>query len=710
MSDPTDWERASEDFLAAAVAWVRLRLERRVRLQSTTILPPQPATPTTAEPAEPPEPRRRRFRSPSPDAVGAPTQPVAAIAAPGSSTQDEAERSSAAMAAAAAIDPPPAFMIVAQRFDLTDFERDVLLLCVATELDPGLPALCGRAQGDPRLSHPTFALAFDLFDQPTWKPLLPDRPLRHFGLIEIYQPPGTPLTASALRADERVVSYVKGVTYVDDRLAPLLVPLDEYGEVGGPPPSQAALVDRVVWELAQTTPAERLPVVQLLGADPPSKQLLAWRAADALGLRLYRLPSELLPAEAAELERLTRLWQRETVLVPIALYLDADAEGLHERQTLPVTRFLARSSGVVFLDTREVLPTYGRTSLVLEVEQPTAGEQAEAWQGVLGADAGDAPARLAGQFDLGVPTIERIARTARAQADERPLVDRTWAVSLVETRKGLDALAQRIDPKATWDDIILPAAELRLLRRIADQVGQRSLVYETWGFAAKTSRGLGINALFTGPSGTGKTMAAEVIANHLQLNLYRIDLSAVVSKYIGETEKNLARMFHEAEAGGVVLFFDEADALFGKRTEIRDSHDRYANIEINYLLQRMEAYRGLAILATNMKSALDTAFVRRLRFVVNFPYPSPAERKLIWEKVFPDGTRTEGLALDRLAKLNFTGGNIFTVAINAAFMAAQDGMPVTMQHVLEAARAETRKLERPVDEREFELRRQVVGA
>jgi SpoVK/Ycf46/Vps4 family AAA+-type ATPase len=205
-------------------------------------------------------------------------------------------------------------------------------------------------------------------------------------------------------------------------------------------------------------------------------------------------------------------------------------------------------------------------------------------------------------------------------------------------------------------------------------------------------------------------MAAEVIANHLQLNLYRIDLSAVVSKYIGETEKNLARMFREAESGGVVLFFDEADALFGKRTEIRDSHDRYANIEINYLLQRMEAYRGLAILATNMKSALDTAFVRRLRFVVNFPYPSPAERRLIWEKVFPGETRTEGLDLDRLATLNFTGGNIFTVAINAAFMAAQDGAPVTMSHVLEAARAETRKLERPVYEREFELRERAVGA
>jgi len=283
------------------------------------------------------------------------------------------------------------------------------------------------------------------------------------------------------------------------------------------------------------------------------------------------------------------------------------------------------------------------------------------------------------------------------------------AVSLIETRKGLDALAQRIEAKATWDDIVLPDAELRLLRRIAEQVRQRALVYQTWGFAEKTTRGLGINALFSGPSGTGKTMAAEVIAHHLRLNLYRIDLSAVVSKYIGETEKNLARLFREAEAGGVVLFFDEADALFGKRSEVRDSHDRYANVEISYLLQRMEAYKGLAILATNMKSALDPAFVRRLRFVVSFPYPGPVERRRIWAHIFPKGTRTERLDLDRLASLNFTGGNIFTIAINAAFLAAADGTAVTMEHVMEAARAETRKLERPVDEREF-LVSEVVSA
>jgi SpoVK/Ycf46/Vps4 family AAA+-type ATPase len=217
------------------------------------------------------------------------------------------------------------------------------------------------------------------------------------------------------------------------------------------------------------------------------------------------------------------------------------------------------------------------------------------------------------------------------------------------------------------------------------------------------NRGFGISALFAGESGTGKTMAAEVLANDLHLNLYRIDLSAVVNKYIGETEKNLRRVFDSAERGGAILFFDEADALFGKRSEVKDSHDRYANIEINYLLQRMEAFSGLAILATNMKSALDTAFMRRLRFIVNLPFPSAKERKLIWQKALPPQTPTKDLDFDRLARLIISGGNIHSIALNAAFMAAQNGQTVTMPILLAAVRVELRKLEKPVNDADFRM-------
>jgi SpoVK/Ycf46/Vps4 family AAA+-type ATPase len=287
-----------------------------------------------------------------------------------------------------------------------------------------------------------------------------------------------------------------------------------------------------------------------------------------------------------------------------------------------------------------------------------------------------------------------------ASVNER-LRDRLWKACLVSTRPRLDTLAHRLEPRVTWDDLVLPPADLRILQQIAEQVAHRSTVYEKWGFNRKMSRGLGISALFAGDTGTGKTMAAEVIAMHLRLDLYRIDLSSVVSKYIGETEKNLRRLFDAAENGGAILFFDEADALFGKRSEVKDSHDRYANIEINYLLQRMEAYRGLAILATNMKSALDPAFMRRLRFVVNFPFPGAVERKAIWQKVFPANVPQSGLDFDRLSRLHIAGGNIYNIALNAAFMAARANGLVSMPMVLEAARAEFRKLERPINENDF---------
>ena len=225
---------------------------------------------------------------------------------------------------------------------------------------------------------------------------------------------------------------------------------------------------------------------------------------------------------------------------------------------------------------------------------------------------------------------------------------------------------------------------------------------ERWGFAGKSSRGLGISALFAGPSGTGKTMASEVLANELRLDLYRIDLSQVVSKYIGETEKNLRRVFDEAEQGGAILLFDEADALFGKRSEVKDSHDRYANIEIGYLLQRMEAYRGLAILTTNMKDSLDSAFLRRLRFIVHFPFPDAAGREAIWRRTFPEATPTEGLDCARLAQLNLAGGNIRNIALHGAFLAAQSGGPVTMDHLLQAAHTESAKLQRPLSPAEVQ--------
>ncbi|MCK6554659.1 ATP-binding protein [Candidatus Binatia bacterium] len=693
------WEEANQRYLSASLAWLRLRLLRMA------------ADPGQIGAARAPAASRRGWWR---RLLGLPPaqQPSSTASLSKAETVADAQIAAAAEAmnaAASTPEPPPALLIVGERLGLSRFERDVLLLCAAMDLDTRIAGLCARAQDDPARSYPTFALALALFEDPAWDVLSPQRPLRYWRLVEINQPGAQPLTASALRADERIVNYIKGLNHLDDRLGPFLSPLQDAGEAGLPG-SQQEHVKSVTARL-RTASGSPLPIIQLLGADGASNRQVATAAAAALGLQLYRLPVELLPAHLGELETLMRLWEREAVLSPAALYVDVS--GLDtappETQTAALQRLLGHSRGVLFLDTREMSPLVGAPAIAVEVRKPAAVEQEATWAAVLGGAADGAAAQLAAQFDLSLPAIAQIAAAARNGEGAPADFARLWQACVVHTRPQIDRLAQRIGPKATWEGLVLPAEEIELLRAVCDQVRRRHGVYEQWGFRRRMSRGLGISALFAGESGTGKTMAAEVIANELQLDLYRIDLSAVVSKYIGETEKNLRRLFDAAEGGGAMLFFDEADALFGKRSEVKDSHDRYANIEINYLLQRMEAYRGLAILATNMKSALDPAFLRRLRFIVNFPYPGTAERKLIWQKAFPPETPVRDIDCERLARLNLTGGSIANIALNAAFLAARAGTPVTMALVLNAARAEFRKLERSINEADFRYLEAAAG-
>jgi len=700
MNETAAWQDGNAKYLSAALAWLRARLERRARHK--------PAAATGISTSSSTETRSLSRQSREINLTVPP--PVASVHPPhargAASDETDVEALARQMSAAAKMQPQPALIIAGQRLGLTRFEQEVLLLCAAIELDTGLADLCAAAQQDSARPYPTFALALALFEDPSWDALCPERPLRFWRLLEINQPGAVPLTVSPLRADERMVDYLKGLNYLDDRLAPLLSPLEiPEGEVEIPP-SQEVVVETILNSLNQTAPGRSLPLVQLLGTDSQSKQLVAWHVASSLGLRVFRIPAAMLPSQSAELEALARLWQRESLLLPLALLVTTDeGETGHssEGMAAPLSRFLARANGLTFVDTHEVRRIGGLPVTMVEVSKPTMREQRDAWSAALGASADGSPGLLAGQFNLNLSSIKQVSHAVLADDGTEPALvgRRAWDACRALVRPRLDALAHHLDARATWEDIVLPTAELGLLRNIADQVSQRSTVYEEWGFRQKMNRGLGINALFAGDSGTGKTMAAEVIANDRQLNLLRIDLSAVVSKYIGETEKNLRHLFDAAEDGGTILFFDEADALFGKRSEVKDSHDRYANIEINYLLQRMETYRGLAILATNMKSALDPAFLRRLRFVVTFPFPGVAERKRIWQKVFPPATPKEELDYDRLAKLNLTGGNIHNIALNAAFLAARAGRVVSMERIFEAARSEFRKLEKPVNEADF---------
>ncbi len=702
MSELMDWQRGNERYLSAALTWLRLRMEwlRPMDQIQQTVLP----SALSSQKEMKPEDRAffRRF-------VGLPPLESTSRAVhelPFHEAIDERLKEACVfMEEAEKMDPPPALVILSQRFGLSPFERDLLLLCAAPELDTRIPELLAWAQEDPERKYPTFALALALFDDPAWDAISPEGQLRYWKMLEVDQSSGQPMISCQLRLDQRFVDYIKGLNYLDPILLPLTIPLDVRPGQEELTPSQQAVEDKIVGYLRGLSGSKSIPVIQLLGADKHSKQLIASQVAGSLGLHLYRMPADTLPANAVEMDSLVRLWERERFLLPICLYIDAPDDGASPggEAAASLSRFLARSQGIIFLGTEEPLPGLVRSN-AFEVTKPTPAEQETAWAEALGDKSGAIPGLLAGQFNLDLGKIRQIAVNALAENDdEQSLSQRLWNSCLISTRPRMEALAKRLDPKATWEDIVLSKNEVNLLRQISSQVRNRRKVYDDGGFRRRMNRGLGIGVLFSGESGTGKTMAAEVIANELQMSLFRIDLSQVVSKYIGETEKNLSRLFDAVEDGGAILFFDEADSLFGKRSEVKDSHDRYANIEINYLLQRMESFSGLAILATNMKSALDTAFVRRLRFIVDFPYPGLAERKSIWMKAFPPETRIEDLDWDRLAKLNLTGGSIHNIALNAAFLAAEEDTPVSMQLVLDAARTEFRKSEKPVIEGSFRV-------
>ncbi len=574
----------------------------------------------------------------------------------------------------------PALESLVRLAGLSPFERAILLLSAGGELDARFAETCGT---------PTFGLALATLPGAHWSAVAPAAPLRHWRLIELGE--GS-LTSAPLKIDERILHYLVGVHYLDERLEALVGPPVPVTEL---PPSQ----ERIAQTVAEAWLRDGVsPPVALLGPDAGGKAAVAAAACAHLGIGLRTLPASAIPAAAVEQEGLRRLWTREVLLDGSALLVDCEETESREAGDAAVA-FLEQIRVPVLIATAQPLRHLRRPVLRVDVGRPTAAEQRTLWEQTFateGAELNGTLDALVAQFDLGTRALE----AARLQAAEpRPgesPATRLWNACRAQARPRLDDLAQRIEPRAEWDDLVLPEPQSDLLRVIAAHVRHRTQVYERWGFAAQSARGLGISALFVGGSGTGKTMAAEVLARELRLDLYRIDLSSVVSKYIGETEKNLRRVFDAAEESGTILLFDEADALFGKRTVVKDSHDRYANIEVSYLLQRMEAYRGLAILTTNFRSALDAAFLRRLRFIVDFPFPTAAQRAEIWRRIFPAATPTADLDLARLAQLSVPGGNVRNIAVNAAFFAAEAQSPVDMSHLLRAARAEYAKLEKPL--------------
>jgi hypothetical protein len=655
----TNWYEANQRYLSAALAVVRATLEWHA-----------------TRPANEPEPGDRK----------------------------EPER--ALREAADAMPAPPALEMLGASFGLTPFERDLLLLCAGVELDSTFGALCARAQGAPERPYPTFGLALAALPEAYWGALTPAAPLRYWRLVEVGS--ADVLTISPLRIDERVLHHLTGTPHLDERLVGMIEPIPaSHSELV---PSHRELAERIAAAWGRASGRIPLPIVQLCGGEEADTRAISVAACATLGLNLSTLPTLAVPSGPEEIEALLRLWEREAALSASALLVDCDElEDSDGGRAFAVRRLIDRANCPLIVACRERRHAPRRPAITLDVRKPTVGEQRALWDAAF-ADDERVRTRLNGhvealvsQFSLSVPTIQAASSEALARevGEGDDLAAAVWDACRVRARPRLDELAQRVEPAATWHDLVLPEPQLLTLREISAHVRQRSRVYETWGFATKGARGLGIGALFSGTSGTGKTMAAEVLAAELRLDLYRIDLSQVVSKYIGETEKNLRRVFDAAEDGGAVLLFDEADALFGKRSEVKDSHDRYANIEVSYLLQRMESYRGLAILTTNMKGALDKAFLRRIRFVVQFPFPDAALRAEIWRRIFPPETPTEGLDANKLARLNVSGGNIRNIALNAAFLAADAGQPVRMAHLRRAAHSEGAKLEKTLTDAEI---------
>ena len=614
-------------------------------------------------------------------------------------------------------------------FQLSPFEIDALLICLAPEIDLRYERLFGYLQDDVTKRRPSVDLVLNLLS-PTFVAKLVARqhftstaPLLKHHLLHLFDDPShqqPPLLNKYLKVDERIVNYLFASDELDARLLPyaqLIVP--QIGVDGLLLP--ADLKRRLVLLTREKVHKDEPLIFYFQGPYGVGKQSVAEALSREVGLRLLVIDGEkLLSADEISFETAVHLLTREALLQNALLYWTGfDALLADDRRAWRDSLLCALEmrTGLTILageSTWEPMDALqAATYIRVEFPRPTAVERMQIWprslNGALPVEAAVDLAALAAKFRFTAGQIQDAAATARNLARWRDpengqvsLVDLHAACRLQSNRK-LETLARKIVPHYTWNDIVLPNDRVQQLREICNQVKYRTRVYGEWGFDGKLSLGKGLNVLCAGPSGTGKTMGAEIMAGELGQDLYKIDLSTVVSKYIGETEKNLARIFSEAETSNAILFFDEADALFGKRSEVRDSHDRYANIEISYLLQRMEEYDGIVILATNLHKNMDDAFVRRMHFTVEFPFPNEKNRRRIWEKIWPNATpRTPNLDLDFMARrFELAGGNIRNIALASAFLAADDGEVVDMRHLIRATQREYQKMGKVMIEGEF---------
>lgn len=613
-----------------------------------------------------------------------------------------------------------------ETFCLSVAEVVLILIALAPEIDLRYERIYAYLQDDVTRRYPTVELALNLLGSSVSTKLANRNyfataaPLIEQRLLWLVPDPNhvhPPLLSHYLKVDEQLIRMLLGQAGLDSRLKPfsqLVIATTSLDHVLLAVETKQALLQLTeqAWQTQQPL------VFYFHGPQGVGKQKTAAAIAAHLGIPLLTTHLVMAANLNLELEPTLNLLLREAQYQSALLYIQHFDQLLSQVQpgvqSLLMTLLINHAGIVVLAGNQPRLSALPATDRVLDIQfpMPDFSQRRQYWQMHLleagidlessSLDALSDRFRLtAAQMDSAIALAKNRLRWSSAmqaaqpsQSNHAPSLVDLFSAARQQSSQTLSDLANKINLKYTWDDIILPADQLTQLREICNQVKHRQIVYGQWGFERKLSLGKGVNVLFSGPPGTGKTMASDVIANELQLDLYKIDLSQVVSKYIGETEKNLDRIFTAAQTANAILFFDEADALFGKRSEVKDAHDRYANIEVGYLLQKMEEYEGLAILATNLRQNLDDAFVRRLHFVVDFPFPDEAHRRRIWEVLFPQEAPVhEEVDFDRLSsEIKLAGGNLKNIALSAAFYAAEEHGMIQMRHLLQASQREHQKL------------------
>ncbi len=608
-----------------------------------------------------------------------------------------------------------ALVTLRERFSLSSLETRAVVACFAPEVDPRYGQLYAYLQGDSTRDRPNVELLLDLLCCSQDVRRLARQRLADQGtlvsapILEPIPNPHAPTAQPRLRLDARILGLLRGIDDMDGRLDGLvqLLPADDGDRRVFVDPAVASEVTALVEHVATAGgPDRRRLVVSLVGPPGVGRSELAHASCARLGLPLLTIDVKAAMKRDEPFERLVKLALREALLQQAAVLVEG-ADVLLADDAQPELAAVARAAAdyawLVFLSGQE--PWTQRAAFdawlhSVTIPMPAAHTRRRVWTDRLAGhdDARSWADELAVKFRLTPSQILGAADAAELIAATRRGTPPLGLADLhracrEQSQHRLGELAGKVEPHAGWADLILPADQIEQLHEICAQVRLQAQVLGEWGFERNATRGRGVSVLFSGAPGTGKTLATEVLAAELDLALYKVDLSGVVSKYVGETEKNLSRIFSEAENSNCILFFDEADALFGQRTKVSDAHDRYANVETSYLLQRMEEHDGTVVLATNLRENVDEAFTRRLRFVVEFPFPDPESRHRIWAAHLPDAApRSRDLDLEYLAReLKVSGGSIRNIILNAAYLAASNGKVIRMDHVMRATRREFEK-------------------